>query len=168
MTNSSSWLGNWFKRLLGTEIQEEAMIPVRNFVFIWNVFENQLFGREAHEDDLFNEPPFSLADEETEELFRQIYDRYIDKDDKERFSEKFIGLFNEHGNRDHCETVKRIIVLGMKATVREKNLVCRMVLWRYRCNLFHGEKSAYYLLQDNSLFEPLNMYMIKMIDKSMK
>lgn len=163
--DSTEWLRQWSQSQLQTDLLEESMIPVRNFVFIWNVFEQTLYSRAACEKDIAKDPPFVVPGEIIDEIYNQIRDRYFDKEGR-GLTDKFIGLFNDHKNKEYEEKVKQILVSKKEATETQKGFVCRMVLWRYRCNLFHGEKTAYYLLQDNSLFEFLNIYMIALIESS--
>ena len=164
--NSSEWLNKWAKAELhrDCDIFGDSMMSVRNFVFIWNIFETRVFNKQASANVLFDCKTL-VSDVIVDSIYGVIKNRYISQETGE-IKDEFNGLFNsEKEDPKHEEEVLRILKTGVKASVEEKNLVCRMVTWRYRCNMFHGEKSAHFLLEDNVLFEPLNMFMIAMIMK---
>ena len=119
------------------------MTPVRDFVFIWNIFEAEVFKKTAQAKDLFSCTKMA-PDAITDSTYNSIKERYVDKKTGE-LKETFSGLFNnEFEDPGHEREVIRILTTEDEISIHEKNLVCRMITWRYRCNLFHGEKSAYY------------------------
>lgn len=160
--NSSEWLKGWAERELKRELFAESMTSVRNFVFIWNVFEAEVFNKEAHVNDMFSST-IMAPDEIAVSTYDSIKKRYIEKETGD-LKDSFNGLFNNEHEEKYEQEVIRILSSSDEICKQEMNLVCRMITWRYRCNLFHGEKSAYYLFVDNILFDVLNQYMIGMID----
>lgn len=160
--NSSEWLKEWAERELKREFHAESMTSVKNFVFLWNIFEAKVFNKEAHVKDMFT-CTIMAPDEIAVLTYNTITKRYIEEKTGE-LNELFTGLFNNECEKKYKQEVIRILTSDGEISNQEKNLVCRMITWRYRCNLFHGEKSAYYLFVDNMIFDVLNQYLIGMID----
>lgn len=156
---SSELLLEWIQQSLPCPIQKEALEPVKTFALIWNIYEAKFFKKKAHGETVFKSVICS-TEAMSEKLYKAIIDRYIDKETG-MLNERYAGLFNGKES-DHDNEVKRILMLP-EPTKEEINKVCRMVAWRYRNNLFHGEKSAHEIYEDNSLFEPINAYLLDTI-----
>jgi len=152
-------LVEWAQRSLPNPIKKEALEPVKTFALVWNIYEAKFFAKKASGEDIF-ESAVCPTEAMSIKLYEAIIDRYVDKV-KCALNGRYRGLF--HGREsNHDNEVRRILMLSAP-TQDEINRVCRMVAWRYRCNLFHGEKSAYDIYEDNSLFEPLNAYLLDTI-----
>ena len=156
---SSELLLKWIQQSLPSPIRKETLEPVKMFALVWNIYEAKFFAKRACGKDIFESAVFS-TEAMSERLFEAIIDRYIVKETR-MLNGRYVGLF--HGKEStHDNEVKRILMLS-KPSKEEINIVCRMVAWRYRCNLFHGEKDAYEIYEDNSLFEPINAYLLDTI-----
>lgn len=156
---SSELLLEWIQQSLPHPIKKEALEPVKMFALVWNIYEAKFFEKDAKGKAVFNSAICS-TEAMSEKLYRAIIDRYIDKETG-MLNGRYEGLFHEKEST-HDNEVKRILMLP-EATKEEINKVCRMVAWRYRCNLFHGEKGAYEIYEDNSLFESINVYLLDTI-----
>lgn len=156
---SSELLLEWIQQSFPCPIRKETVEPVKTFALVWNIYEAKFFGKNASGEAIFKSSVCS-TEAVSQKLFNAITDRYINKE-KDLFDRRYQSLFLGRES-NHDNEVRRILMLSAP-TQDEINRVCRMVAWRYRCNLFHGEKSAYDIYEDNSLFEPLNAYLLDTI-----
>lgn len=160
MVTSSKMLMEWVQRSLPNPINEKALESVKDFALIWNLYEDNFFEKKASGKKLFEKNDVKSTEKTAIQLYVAIIDRYIDKEIG-RPNKRYPYLFRKK-EKTYDNEVKRIL-LSKTPSTDEINKVCRMVAWRYRCNLFHGNKEAQEIYDDNSLFESLNVYLMDTI-----
>ena len=159
--NSTAWIFRWAQACLGHDITEADLETVRNFVLLWNIFETRFFENKATGNKVWR-ASIKVSKEICVSTFDVIRSRYVSDDGS--FTNKYAGLFLG-SDKELERRTKEILLAEKELTDEDRNEVCRIVIWRYRCNLFHGNKNAYYMLEDNKLFEYLNQYLINVLEQ---
>ena len=172
-SESSEWIN---KNLPISNIDSEEFVEVRNFMILWNLFESRLFncdfGQNKRnidkirlEPDIVNQTLQYLTERYTENnninfRFKYLKFRYRQKEckndcgceDSRNCDYKFVKRILLHGSDDSSETIKAII----------------LIIYRYRNNLFHGEKEIDLLPNQAEGFIRANKFLIACLDANRK
>ena len=145
-------------------LPEQDRDAIVNFTFLWSLFEAQIMENFARADricakvDEWRDAGTLRADEYDEELayFRQ---RYYDN-----------GVFTHHFSYLHLRRADRLDVVqsvidGSNKDPRDSLLALIMIVWRYRNNLFHGEKWAYQLRGQLLNFTYANSSLMRLLEQ---
>ena len=133
-SKNTSEISQWIDNYLHISLDTEEYVEVRNFLILWNLFEAKWFkcnfGRNKRNiqnihltSDIFNQTLQYLqrryiTNGSTNERFMRL--RLRNNDDTTSIQRVLLGLTN-----NSCDIIKAII----------------MIIYRYRNNLFHGEKA---------------------------
>ncbi|MCZ7938531.1 hypothetical protein D3C80_164420 [compost metagenome] len=145
-------------------LPEEDRAAIVTFTFLWSLFESQIMGNFARADlictkaDEWSKAGTLDADQHTAELayFRQRY-----------FAN---GTFTHHFPHlnlrptDQPAIVKSVLD-GTNNDPRDRLLTLLMIVWRFRNNLFHGEKWAYQLQDQLSNFTHANSVLMRLLER---
>ena len=161
-------------------INDRKLIPIKDFMILWNIFENKV--RELETDDKFQRllkvyrrkqnnskslavPICCLFDSlDLEQLlitktFKYIKLRYVEDGQTN-------WRFNDHLYKNEIgKTIVESVLLQDNTTNSEKLLVIAWVLYKYRCNLFHGGKNAESLIEQRENFKIANKVLLAAIQK---
>ena len=131
-------LKNWLAKYCDTEIENiETYFKNENvtgFLIIWTFFEQKLFGGFLRYDDLesFSEKLIDKWSKKLKKEFHYFFERYQDE-----------GKFS---NLIHKQAAKEIKVIRKKdiKDISEKEMLffLSFVVYRYRNNIFHGNKGV--------------------------
>jgi hypothetical protein len=145
-------------------LPESDRTAIFNFTFLWSLFEGQVMGKFARADlicakvDEWRDAGTLEADQYAPELayFRQ---RYFDN-----------GAFTHHFPHLHLRpadqpAVVQSVLDGSNNDSRDQLLTVVMIVWRFRNNLFHGEKWAYQLQGQLANFTHANSVLMRLLEK---
>ena len=162
--HSTEWLKDFYFKTTGKNIDlyKTQYKPVHDFMFIWNIFERDILNKGSngrinhHEDDIFTFAKDIIQDQNHINAFFDFLQKtYTNPHDGElRFEHLELG--------SKKEIIKRM--LNDTPSLEEKNQVCLMIAWRYRNNLFHGNKVLSDIIEQINLFENVNEYLISYIE----
>lgn len=145
-------------------LPEADRAAIFHFTFLWTLFEAQVMGNFARADlictkvDEWRDAGTLDADQYAAELayFRQRY-----------FAN---GAFTHHFSHLHLRaadqpTIVRSVLDGTNNDPRDRLLTVLMIVWRFRNNLFHGEKWAYQLQDQLSTFAHANGVLMRLLER---
>jgi len=152
----------WINRKIineGYKINAEDVEEIRDFTLIWNLLENICFENYVKIDKINNLidskiDKFNENNETFRETFKYFYTRYQDE-------HKLNAL---RLNRTMKELTKKIL----NNTYTDKNNKLKFimaVIYRYRNNLFHGEKQMRYIRLQKENFKIANKFLMYFIEK---
>lgn len=171
--NSSStlWLEDYVFQKTGNkyDIHEPHYQAITNFVLLWGLFESRFFGNNSSELRVWNYAlTDSHADSETiHETFLFLRKRYVVKDmPNDQFYELGFSRVDSAGNKRYFKRLAELIDYLCNAdTLTKENCACLALIWRFRNNLFHGNKNlAQIWNSDQELFEIACRYIIAQLD----
>ena len=134
ITNTKNWLASYY------EIGEDKIElyfkdeDVTGFLIVWTIFEQKLFKGffKWHELKKYIGPEFHASISGLEKEFTHFFDIYQDKI-------RFKNLI--HGENEK-EEIKNILNLKDTINDEDKLRLVLFVVYRYRNNIFHGNKSV--------------------------
>lgn len=141
----------------GNKIAANDIDEVRDFVLLWNLFEDLLCNNNANMnkiDNLIDRFIDILDENKYQEIYEYFHNRY--KDDGTKF--KALKL-----RRPHKNLVKKI--LDDEFVDKNNKLKFIMaIIYRYRNNLFHGEKDMKKIKFQKENFEQTNKFLMYFIE----
>ncbi len=145
-------------------LPEADLTAIFNFTFLWSLFEARLMKNFAGvmvicaKVDEWNAAGTLDADQYDTELgyFRQ---RYFANGS---FTKHFCGL--KLRPFDQSDLVRSVLD-GSNENPRDKVVAVLMIVWRFRNNLFHGEKWAYYLQGQLQNFTHANAVLMRLLER---
>lgn len=158
--------------LLNTnQLKDEGLERVRNFVFLWNLFEDSAMQRDATiekmkrlVDQINNISPLDAA--ELSEFVDYFAQRYFDPTGQSPYSLdglKFRASANDQAAKADIEAVLRKNELNADMILK----ALLIITYRFRNNLFHGEKQLVAIDEQVSNFIVANS-IIKLVLEKMK
>lgn len=145
-------------------LPEADRAAIFNFTFLWSLFEAQVMDNFARADsirtkvDEWRAAGTLDADQYSPELayFQQRY-----------FAN---GAFTHHFQHLHLRAPDQPVVVqsvlnGSNNDPRDRLLTVLMIVWRFRNNLFHGEKWAYQLQGQLPNFTHANAVLMRLLEK---
>lgn len=145
-------------------LPEADRAAIFNFTFLWSLFEAQVMGNFARADlictkvDEWRDAGTLNADQYAPELayFRERY--YVN------------GAFTHHFPHLHLRpadqpAVVQSVLDGSNTDPRDRLLTVLMIVWRFRNNLFHGEKWTYQLQGQLSNFTHANTALMRLLEQ---
>lgn len=145
-------------------LPEVDRAAIFNFTFLWSLFEAQVMNSFARA-DLICAKANQWRDDGT--LDADQYD-----DELAYFRARYFsnGAFTHHFDHLHLRQVDqadlvRSVLDGSNNDPRDRLLTILMIVWRFRNNLFHGEKWAYYLQDQLSNFTHANAILMRLLER---
>ena len=155
---------------------EKWVEPVVEFVLIWNIFESCALDKKCTATKIWN-LPFLPEPTITNKAYSFFKKRYLEKDGTPSFRFECLNLDYDDGvqkkkkNQDNFTKYKQSVLEGLcspNPKMETKNQVCRMIIWRYRNNLFHGIKEIHELEDQIDMFNTANEYLSSCVDRILK
>ena len=145
-SKNASEISQWIDNYLHISIDTEEYVEVRNFLILWNIFEAKWFkcnfGRnKSNIQTLQYLQRRYIKNGSTNERFMRL--RLRNNDDTTSVQRVLLGLTN-----NSCDIIKAII----------------MIIYRYRNNLFHGEKAIASLPIQKDNFIYANKFLIACLE----
>ena len=135
-----------------------------NFVLIWTLFEAQIMNNRAQVDRIV-----AKVDEwhVSSDLNADIYDDVLAYFRKRYFKNgDFTGSFGALNLRPSDQpALVRAVVDGSDNDPRNRVLAILLIIWRYRNNLFHGEKWTYKMKGQRDNFTHASKALMQMIER---
>jgi hypothetical protein len=151
---------NWLNNRFGINLNEEDLTNVKDFTLIWNVFESSIF-----------RSSFSIA--KTEQKLKQ---QQFDINDFQQFLDYFKNRYvtnstingrfqNLNFRRNDRETLVTEVLLGNNENANDVLLAMIIMVYRFRNNLFHGEKDIQVIDQQKTNFKNANELLQLLLEK---
>lgn len=141
----------WINNKFGTDFTENDLKNIKDFSLLWNIFENLICNRNCsinRMEESLNQIEFQLVDFESSLFY--IKERYTaDNNTNERFEHLRIAPYARK------EFVKQVL-LGNDNNTSNIILALAIIVYRYRNNLFHGEKNFMLLNEQEENFSIAN------------
>jgi len=158
MSNVIQWIN---EKIINSEINnidKDDIDAIRDFTLLWNLFEalccnkfadmNIIYRLINDKIELFNEIDY-------QDIFDYFYNRY----------ENDINKFNKLNIRSRDQRILVEKVLNNEYEDKENRLKFIMVIiYRYRNNLFHGEKNMAHIRYQKENFEKTNEFLMYFIE----
>lgn len=149
-------ISQWIDNYLHISIDTEEYVEVRNFLILWNIFEAKWFkcnfGRNKS-----NIQNIHLASDIVNQTLQYLQRRYITNGS---INERFMKL--RLGNNDM--TSVQCVLLGRSNNSCDIIKAIIMIIYRYRNNLFHGEKDIASLPIQKDNFIYANKFLIACLE----
>jgi plasmid replication initiation protein len=160
--NELVWISNFlsFER----ELTGEDIENVRNFSILWNLFEGLVCNRNASANALKNavsnlQKQDKLKIEDYDKFLKYFANRYIENGEtNDRFSKLNLR------RSDKPELVEAVLK-GTETAPEKVLLAILIIVYRYRNNLFHGEKSISDLPNQIDNFRNANHLLMVFMEK---
>lgn len=151
---------DWINARMGTELTEEGLTNVKNFSLLWNVFEKKVCDTRCSIPIL--EKKLNLVDfdlNEFEEHLEYFKNRYI--------SEGQINQRFDHLRVNNLKYKGLVInvLLGDETEDSDIILALMVIVYRYRNNLFQGNKDILHLNTQEVNFHHANQILKKILNE---
>ena len=160
-SKSSIWLEAYIGHSFGQEVDLDSTdaFELRNFILLWNRYECLLLSSRCSVKKIWeNEGDFRPSEEATQRFFRVISSRYSNTVFYDALHFEKDGC--PRNDPDSYKKKVRDILDETNPSIPCKECVCRMVIWRYRNNLFHGIKELPKLWDSQDLFHEANLFLL--------
>ena len=150
----------WINNCFGVEMKEPALEGIKDFSLIWNVFEDhvccnnfcigkvqKLIAKRHFNPDFFTTH------------FNYFKNSYV-RDGK--INDVFTSLNFRPGDREEFVS---LVLLGKLADIKDILLTIEIIVYRFRCNLFHGHKDIKVIDQQQKNFETANLFLMSFLDQ---
>ena len=157
---ATRWLEKYVEETFSQRIAltDSSFQPVWDFLFLWGLYEAIMMDNRCTVGRIW-ENVGSL--EPNSDVVNHFYDiisnRYVDRN-HQHTNANFNHLSFREEEEHHKEEVKKLL-LSVNLPEGKKNQVCRMILWRYRNNLFHGKKELKSIWEQLDFFKEANIYL---------
>jgi hypothetical protein len=156
-SKNASEISQWIDNYLHISINTEEYVEVRNFLILWNIFEAKCFkcnfGRNKS-----NIQNIHLASDIVNQTLQYLQRRYITNGST---NERFMRL--RLRNNDDMTSIQRVL-LGLTNNSCDIIKAIIMIIYRYRNNLFHGEKAIASLPMQKDNFINANKFLIACLE----
>ena len=141
----------WINNRFGTEYTENDLKNIKDFSLLWNIFENLVCNRNCsinQMEESLNQIEFQLVDFESSLVY---------------FKERYTADNNTNERFEHLRIVPNVrkefvkqVLLGNNNDTSNIILALAIIVYRYRNNLFHGEKNFMLLNEQEENFSIAN------------
>lgn len=159
---SAEWLMQKVQGFAALPPQDRDAIV--SFSFLWSLFEAQLMGNNANAKKIADAvEQWDAADMLGADLYdgdlAYFRDRYFQNGD---FTYRFAHLNLRKSDMPDLVTS---VISGANDDARDRVLTVLLVVWRFRNNLFHGEKWAYWLEGQLDNFNHANAVLMRALER---
>ena len=157
---------NWIKNYFGLGNNSTVFENINNsleFILVWSVFENKYL-KDSKDFKSYNEQltdfakAFPLVKLDINTIYGFFYNRFIQHKKITPYY-KDLGLKGETG-----DTVRKILK-NQKPTDLQKLTLILLIIYKFRCNLFHGRKDPLLLKEFDDVFFNINKFLANLLDK---
>ena len=157
LRNEIDWINQYFR----IELQSDKINHVLYFSLLWNIYEGVVCNRSCNVKTIEN----SVQQLEDEKLNQADFEPYL-----LYFKNRYIASGETNNqfetlrlHRDYVELVKDVL-LGKRNTSKDTILALLLIIYRYRNNMFHGEKAIQSLPTQDENFSVSNQVLMKFIE----
>jgi len=157
--NEKMWLEN--NRYYPT-LDESKLTSIFYFALIWNLFEKNCCGGNAH----INRHAQEIADSYTEKIMEMLPSIWTHFQTRYVQYGKTTSIFDsfEFKPGDKKEKVKEALLANSTSSNQEKVNALLRIAFRLRNNLYHGEKDVSKLYDQNENFKQINRLLMALVD----
>ena len=165
MSKVIKWINKSIINKGNDKINSEDIEQVRDFTLLWNLFEDIFCDKFCKTDkiiSLLSKNRIEVLEQNTinskiNSIFDYFMDRYKDNEKLEKLN------FNKKNHeRDIKNKIQNKEVINLD--FEEKIQIILFIIYRYRNNLFHGEKDMRYISYQNENFENANDFLMLFIE----
>ena len=161
--NVKSWMKKYYNLSKGNKMFEKQNSSLE-FIWVWAIFENMFF---LNDDDslTYKKQLIELAskleinDDNVNKIYGMFYKRYYSNQILSRF---FSNLNLNKGYKNICKEILK----KKKPLKVEKLKLILLVIYKFRCNLFHGGKDPLLLNNFEVVFEMINEFLCNVIEEN--
>jgi hypothetical protein len=162
MTKAMEWLKT--KAPGFNHLTQEEVDAITDFSLLWSLFESRILNRNANARALCNavedwRDSGTLVPDLFDEELAYFSQRYHPDD---TFSHHFAGLRLQPADR---EPMVRRVLAGTENDAGHRLAAALIIVYRYRNNLFHGEKWEYELADQLGNFTASNSLLMKTLER---
>lgn len=157
MSNVVKWINEKIINDGTSKIDTNDIDEIRDFALLWNLFEDLLCSNNANMskiDTLIDSKIDKFNELEYQDTFQYFYNRYKSNDEK----------FNALRLRDPQKNLVKKVLNDEFTDKNNKLKFIMAVIYRFRNNLFHGEKNMRYISLQKENFEKANIFLMYFID----
>ena len=155
----------WIKKYFGLSPTDTTFERTNNsleFVWVWSIFEHRYLKdsriNKSYADQLFDiAAKFPANKIDIDSLYGFLYSRYYRKGK----TTKFFGNLNLESK---WRNVAKEVLKKNTPTAEEKMKLILLVLYQFRCNLFHGRKDPLLWKNFDKVFFHLNKFLADLLD----
>jgi hypothetical protein len=157
MNDVIKWINDKILHNGADKIEINDIDDIKDFTLLWNLFEAIFCNKNANMykiDNIIDRHIDKLIESDYQKTFEYFYDRY--KNDDVKF--RALKLTKPYQN-----LVKKVL----DDTFTDKNNRLKFIMaiiYRYRNNLFHGEKDMRYIKLQKENFEKTNEFLMSFIE----
>ena len=157
MSNVIKWINEKIINEGTDRIEATDIDEIRDFALLWNLFESIFCNRNANLPKIFqvvDNCVNHLVEEKYDTIFQYFYNRYKNDSDK-------LEALRLKGD------AKSIVEHVLNDTYVDKNNKLKFIMsiiYRYRNNLFHGEKNMRYIQLQKENFKQTNAFLMYFIE----
>lgn len=158
-SETTRWLEKYVEETFSMHIPltDPSFQSVWNFLFLWGLYEAELMNNHTSARNVWNNcGVFAPEVKAVDHFYEIIHQRYVDEN--QHINVVFDQLCFREEEGKYKDDIKSFL-LSANTSDEEKNKVCRMILWRYRNNLFHGKKELKSIWKQLDFFEEANVYL---------
>ena len=150
---------DWINHRYATQIAEDDLMSIKDFSLFWNIFEATVCDTYyTHSKVSLKLADLNLNVTEFQNNLAYFQNRYVENSDlNNRYS------FLHFRDNDNEEIVRKVL-LGNTTTSNEKILAIVIIVYRFRCNLFHGNKDIREINYQRENFEQANDFLMKLLN----
>ncbi len=156
---------NWLKRYFNLPYTTDAFEKVNNsldFLWVWSVFEAKFLdhndGAKKFGDQMIDlGEKYSTKFSELDDTFKFFFDRYF-------INGQVTDNFNRLGLRSKVRARVESILKASSPTNKDKLQFLFIVIYKFRCNLFHGSKDPLLWKDFDPVFYQINLFLIRFLD----
>ena len=154
---NTSEISLWINDYLHVSVDTEEYVEVRNFLILWNLFEAKWFDCDFGKNKS-NIDKIHLASDLVSTTIQYLQHRYITNGSS---NERFMRL---RLRNNHDTTSIQRVLLGLTNNSCDIIKAIIMIIYRYRNNLFHGEKAIASLPMQKDNFINANKFLIACLE----
>ena len=163
--NELEWINQFFDNAI--DLQNEGIERLRNFVLLWNMFETFACNKNANIRSIrIGVENINATVTISNEMLTPFVDYFADRyfNDNGTSKEIFEGLKFRNGDDIQAKEDVRLILTGQIVESKEVLKGLLFILFRFRNNLFHGEKQVVLLDTQISNFTYANRLLANVLD----
>lgn len=156
---------NWLKKYYNLPYTSDAFEKVNNsldFLWVWSVFEAKFLdhGNDAKN---FGNQMIELA-EKYSTKFSESHDTFIFFKNRYFINGQFTDYFRSLGLSHNRKNTVESILTTSTPTNSDKLEFLFIVIYKFRCNLFHGLKDPLLWRNFDNVFYQINVFLMKFLD----
>lgn len=165
MTEQYFDVKNWVKKYFGLNASDKTFDNTNNsleFIWVWSIFEHKYLkdsrANKSYNDQLVDISarfPHDKIDIDT--IYGFLHNRYFQKGKTTRF-------FGNLNFDTKWQKLTKEILKKKDPTKEEKLKLTLLILYKFRCNLFHGRKDPLLWKNFDELFYQLNKFLSEYLD----